>query len=327
MFYIPSVNTDSVALGKVWTTIQSGLSVEPPDLNSLIDSGPANISKRPQYKSAIFTLSGRWLAYCPSTPSSQISLRATVLENVSTTRVPGLNAYAPPQLPTTNCMVDTPDKGSVIQKVAQVATQNFISGVEYSLKQGGKYWNTYWNKSPPSQQANVAGIYQTQTNSSNQFPPTHGNNSQSTQATKDPGLISILDLDTLAQQTSGSSPHPLATFLVPQGSGCSFLSLSPSGLVLFTASSKGDVQFVWDLMRIQYSRSSLLKGNLPTGRVQSPCVREIAHFSRMTVARIVDVEWAIYGERFSFVTEPGTVHVLVRMIDHSFLSYFKTGAV
>lgn len=50
---------------------------------------------------------------------------------------------------------------------------------------------------------------------------------------------------------------------------------------------------------------------LPQNDSSGPLVRQIAQFSRMTVARIVDVSWTEpQGERLAMVTERGTVHLL-----------------
>ena len=301
-------------IGKVWTSVQHGLTVDPTGLNGLADGDwhhgepPA---ARQQYKASILSLNGRWLAYCPSPPSSQISLRAIVPTVPSSARIPGLNSQAPPQLPTVNCLVVTPGGESMMKQLAQAATQEMIKGATYLGKQGVQAWNSYWNKPSANQPANGGTPFQSQANMAHQFPPTHGVPSQAPAITKDPGLITILDLDSLAHHSSftATSPHPLATFRVPHG--CSFLSFSPSGLALFTASSKGDVQFVWDLMRIQYARPSFLKTGPQGIGIQGPHVRQIAQFSRMTIARIVDVVWTSpHGERAAMVTEPGTVHVL-----------------
>ena len=303
-----------ICIGKVWTSVQHGLTVDPTGLNGLADSDwhrgdPSSV--RQQYKASILSLNGRWLAYCPSTPSSQVSLRAAVPTAPSTARVPGLNSQAPPQLPTVNCLVETPGGESMMKQLAQAATQEMIKGATYLGKQGVQVWNSYWNKPTVNQPGNGGVPYQNPANMAHQFPPTHGAPSQAPAVTKDPGLISILDLDSLALHSSSTatSPHPLATFKVPHG--CSFLSFAPSGLALFTASSKGDVQFVWDLMRIQYAKPSFLKTGTQGTGAQGPHVRQIAQFSRMTIARIVDVVWTSpHGERAAMVTEPGTVHVL-----------------
>lgn len=301
---------DIKCIGKVWTTVQHGLSVDPAVFNNPAEGGrQPEASPRSQYKASILSLNGRWLAYCPSAATSQVSLRAVVPEALAAGRIPGLNSLVPPHLPAVNCLVDTPGGEGMLKQVLQAATQGIVEISGYVGKQGAQYWNSYWNKTTSPQQNNGGNPYSAPQNISPQFPPTHGLNNQGSTTSKDPGLISILDLDSLMQQTSGSSIHPLATFPVPHG--CSFLSLAPSGLALFTASSKGDVQFVWDLMRLHYSRSSLLKGGSQGGGVHGPHVRQIAQFSRMTIARIVDVVWtAPHGERAAMVTEPGTVHIL-----------------
>ncbi|KAH7360589.1 hypothetical protein BKA65DRAFT_449081 [Rhexocercosporidium sp. MPI-PUGE-AT-0058] len=302
-------------IGKVWTTLQHGITVESQP-NILHDDWHAADQPlaRKQYNAPTISMNGRWLAYCPSVPSSQISLRAIVPGLSSSAKVPGLTSHAPPNLPNTNCTVDTPGGESVMKQIVQIGTQKFIEAGNYLTQQGLSAWNNYRSKPPQNQPAAGGLPYQSHGNTSQQFPPTHGLQTPAPLVTKDPGLISILDLEALAQHPSstGSSPHPLATFRIPHG--CSFLSFAPNGLALFTASNKGDIQFVWDLMRIQYAKSSFLVGTLQGSMgTQGPhvSVRQIAQFSRMTIARIVDVVWtSTHGERFAMVTEPGTVHVL-----------------
>jgi hypothetical protein len=304
-------------IGKIWTTVQHGVTLDPVGPNGFVDGDWQStdpISVRKQYKASILSISGRWLAYCPPAPSSQVSLRASVPSVASTVRVHGLNVHAPPQLPGVNCMVETPGGESVMKQIVQIGTQKFIEAGNLVTDWGIQAWNTYRNKSSTGQQSN-GDQYQAhsnvRTNIGQQFPPTHGIPTPAPLVSKDPNLISIVDLESLAQHSSStaSPPHPFATFKVPHG--CSFLSFAPSGLALFTASSKGDVQSVWDLMRIQYAKSSFLKAGVQGGGIQSPHVRQIAQFSRMTIARIVDVVWTSpHGERAAMVTEPGTVHIL-----------------
>ncbi|PBP26552.1 hypothetical protein BUE80_DR002468 [Diplocarpon rosae] len=297
-------------IGKVWATVQNGIAAEAGGLSATDEWHlPEKNSARKQYKASTLSMNGRWLAYCPSAPSSQISLRATVPGSLVTAKVPGLNSHAPPNLPGVNCTVDSPGPESVVKQIVQLGTQKFIEAGNYLTQQGLSAWNNYRNK--PSQNQPATASYQTHSNFAHQFPPTHGLQAPAPLVTKDPGLISILDLEILNQHASstGSPPHPLATFRVPHG--CSFLSFAPNGLALFTASNKGDIQFVWDLMCIQFAKSSFLKGTSQGMGSQGPHVRQIAQFSRMTIARIVDVVWTSpHGERAAMVTEPGTIHVL-----------------
>lgn len=211
-------------------------------------------------------------------------------------------------------MVETPGGESMMKQIVQIGTQKFIEAGNHLTDWGIQAWNAYRNKPSTTHQSN-ADQYQAHSNvrpnMGQQFPPTHGMQTPAPLISKDPGLISILDLESLALHSSStaSAPHPLATFKVPHG--CSFISFAPSGLALFTASSKGDVQSVWDLMRIQYAKSSFLKAGAQSSGIQGPHVRQIAQFSRMTIARIVDVVWTSpHGERAAMVTEPGTVHIL-----------------
>ncbi|CAL3964789.1 hypothetical protein PZA11_002285 [Diplocarpon coronariae] len=297
-------------IGKVWATVQNGVIADAGGLSATDEWHTSEQpSVRKQYKASTLSMNGRWLAYCPSAPSSQISLRATVPGSLAAAKVPGLSSHAPPNLPGVNCTVDSPGGESVVKQIVQLGTQKFIEAGNYLTQQGLSAWNNYRSKPFQNQSATVS--YQTHANFAHQFPPTHGLQAPAPLVTKDPGLISILDLEILSQHASstGSSPHPLATFRVPHG--CSFLSFAPNGLALFTASNKGDIQFVWDLMRIQFAKSSFLKGTSQGTGSQGPHVRQIAQFSRMTIARIVDVVWTSpHGERAAMVTEPGTIHVL-----------------
>jgi len=287
-------------IGKLWTTLQQppkGDTPQEPDWSRI----PGPSSPRPRPQTAIVSVSGRWIAYCPAAPSSQISLRASVPVPVYG-RAPGLTSMTAPQLPPVNAEVDLFMTESVVNKVMRDATQEIIQGARWIGKQGMQAWNNYWNPQPNQQPRSPTTAPQGWGETS-QFPPTHGPVT-SQPVVKDPGMVSIIDIETLG---SFSNLHPIATFSVPNG--CSFLSLSPSGLSLFSASSKGDVQTVWDLMRIHNTRSSPLQAAAsPLG---GPRVRQVAHFSRMTVARIIDVAWTRpNGERIAMVTERGTVHIL-----------------
>jgi len=292
-------------LGKLWTTLQ-----HPPKGDAAAepaDRGPVRAPPRQRTQSAIISLRGRWLAYCPATPSSQLALRASVRVLVSS-KAPGLSSMTPPQLPPLNSELDLPVSESVMNKIMRDATQELIQGAKWVGKQGLQAWNRYW--SPPASQQprsptiGPQGWAAAQRQEAGQFPPTHG--TVTPPAPKEPGLISLLDIESL-----GNSPslHPISTFTALHG--CSFLSLAPSGLLLFTASSKGDVQTVWDLMRTQYTKASTIQAPTTLSPTSGPRVRQVAQFSRMTVARIVDVAWAKpNGERAAMITERGTVHLL-----------------
>ncbi|KAF5027246.1 hypothetical protein F66182_662 [Fusarium sp. NRRL 66182] len=296
-------------VGKIWTSLQQSNRGEVPEEADKTRSSTALPRANPQMP--ILAISGRWISYCPSTPSSQVSLRAHVPLPILG-KAPGLATVTPPQLPTTSALVDLPISDSVVNKIMRETTQELIQGAKWVGQQGWQAWNSYWNKSsspqlqpqqarsPPQSWAGTRSPRGDPT----QFPPTHGSAGQA--VAKEPGLVSIIDAESLP---ASSSIHPITTFSPPLG--CSFLSFSPSSLALFTASSKGDVQTVWDLFRIQHTRSSPLQATVAPNTSTGPQVRQIAQFSRMTVARIVDVAWTqAQSERLAMVTERGTVHLL-----------------
>lgn len=301
----PEQRMQFVCLGKVWTTLQHTQAEDLPGPRN--GQYPSKPTQRPL--TAVFTLNGRWLAYCPARPQSQITMRASP-PVAFYGKTPGLASMTPPQLPPSNAEVELPTSHSVVNKIMRDATQEFIQGAKWVGQQGWTAWNKYWNppaqltaRSPPNGQQGWGGIHAPRQDAA-QFPPTHSAVTQPP-VPKEPGLISIVDLDTLS---TSSSVHPVVTFKVPYG--CSFLSLAPSGLLLFTASSKGDVHTVWDLMRTHYTRASNLQQPPATVVEGSPRVRQVAQFSRMTVARVVDVAWTRpNGERAAMVTERGTVHL------------------
>ncbi|KAH8674039.1 hypothetical protein BX600DRAFT_224044 [Xylariales sp. PMI_506] len=293
-------------VGKVWTSLQHAIrgDATPEEERS---HSPSPARQNPQ--TPILAVDGRWLAYCPPAPSSLIALNAAIGVPIDG-KAPGLSTLTSPVLPTESSDVDQPISDGMMNRIMRETTQEVIQGARWVGKQGMQLWNNYWKQPSPQGQgrSSVVGSppwsagYPARADST-QFPPTYGVAGQA--ITKDPGLVSILDLEGLENSTS---IHHVTTFKVPLG--CSFLSFSPTGLSIFTASTKGDVQTVWDLMQIQHSRSSLLQ-NSPSASGHSTRVRQIAQFSRMTVARIVDVAWARpNGERIAMVTEKGTVHLL-----------------
>ncbi len=307
-------------VGKVWTTLSKTRVQDPPRSPDIADiSSPFSepqVFKKP-HKTAIFSLKGRWLAYNPPSSTTQVPLRALVHPMVFTAKSPGLNTYAPPQVPAINCAVDMPEGETLLNRVAREATQAALKGAKWVGDQGYQWMNSIWNKATVTPNVNGPGTagsywpgaYPPQQDQAHVFPPTHGEALQHSSSSTDPALISILDIEKLsALRTTSSavSPHPFATFKSPLG--CSFIAFSPSGLALFTASGKGEVQFVWDLMRIQYTKSSVLQ---PPHLFSLPGqhVRQVAIFTRMTQARIVDVVWTTqHGDQIAMVTDRNTVH-------------------
>ncbi|KAL8852209.1 MAG: hypothetical protein Q9221_002919 [Calogaya cf. arnoldii] len=309
-------NTLSLAfkcIGKTWTSIarqiprsrsRSSTEAKKPVLEESIGDS------LPKREGAIFALSHRWLAVVPPNKSTKTTVHASVDLQQSHHKPPGISSHTSPQSPQPNCDLDTPGQESLLNKVARDVTQEFMKGACWVGDQGMRAWKNYWQKPPdPSTvlrpSSDTAGL----PSFHDQLPPTHANSEVSSQLPTQRAIVAILDLEKLSSSQSAKDEvalHPLAAFALADG--CSLVSFNPNGLSLLTASAKGDVQHVWSLMRMAHG--ALVHQTDLSHVHKAPSVRQIARFTRMTVARIVDVVWTEPGgERLALVTERGTVHI------------------
>ncbi|MBE3041359.1 hypothetical protein IMZ48_02000, partial [Candidatus Bathyarchaeota archaeon] len=310
---LPPQPGDEIGFGcaaKLWTSIQRALKTDQSEENERPRANPA--TPRLAQQAPILALNGRWVAYCPPTPSSHISLRAHIPVPVIG-KGPGLSTVTAPSVPASTLGTELPMSDGIMNNLMRETTQELIRGAGWVGQQGKQAWNAYWNKSPnhPQVQARSPPTKPQSWGSSYpprqdgvQFPPTHGSPGQAVVA-KDPGLVSLVDVEAIG---GTSAIHPFATFTAPRG--CSFLSFCPNGLSLFAVAGKGDVQTVWDMLRMQYSKLSPIQA-LGASSGGGPRVRQTAQFSRITTTRVIDVSWAKpNGERIAMVTERGTAHLL-----------------
>jgi hypothetical protein len=305
-------------LAKTWTTVQSRDSRRYSTSSSSTDQdGSQNDASNgwATSDSPIISLSGRWLAVVPPSLSSRSPPLGTVPANLVQRKIHGLDTHIPPSKPAVTCMTDSGDGESLFDKVARGVTQELFRGARWMGDQGLQAWNNYWNKDQQTSQNGTlrrqSAFPENQQQGHNMFPPTHGQDTYGTPSSE-PEVVSIIDLKKLedGQETKSNFPSPVATFQVPNG--CSFLSFSPNGLMLLTASKKGDVQHVWDLMQIKNCRSAVfLSEDLGNNAAATmPHVRQVARFARLTTSSIVDVIWTSpTGERLAIITRKGTVHV------------------
>ena len=300
-------------LGKAWTSIpirkpRTWSASTSSETQGSQDTSPVRVV-RPEVPT--FSLSHRWLAIVPPRPSS----RSTILGKVDSVppkqAPPGLTSHTAPSQPPVNCELDNPAGDSTFNRIARDVTQEVIRGARWIGDQGMQTFKNYWYKPPDS--ASQIRHHHTQSAPVTEtgFPPTHAPDDRPAKANHQPVLVSILDLEKLSKNQDSKSAgalSPIATVSLP--GGCSFLSFAPSGLNLLTASAKGDVQYVWDLMRLMYGRSATLTpSDGPTGD-QGPSIRQVAQYTRLTIANIVDVAWTEpRGDRISIVTDRGTVHI------------------
>ncbi|EAW23451.1 uncharacterized protein NFIA_021600 [Aspergillus fischeri NRRL 181] len=221
----------------------------------------------------------------------------------------GLETRSPPAKPPVTSATDVGEGESLFDKVARGVTQELVRGARWMGDQGLQAWNNYWNKdqSQSTSSRRSPNFMDLPQQGYSLFPPTHAQETQTT-SPAEPDSVSILDLRRLDDggEARNAMLNPIATFQVPNG--CSFLSFSPNGLMLLTASKKGDVQYVWDLMQARHCRAGVFFSEDSTS--PSANVRQVARFARLTTSSIVDVIWSPpSGDRLAVITRKGTVHV------------------
>ncbi|EPS43957.1 hypothetical protein H072_2068 [Dactylellina haptotyla CBS 200.50] len=354
--------------GKVWTNVY----VEGRSSSSGNLSAEYNSENLPSCKAGmpIFSLEGRWLAYCPPSPSSQALRMGNSFPSVGgvATGAPHLPNPSAPQ-PQANTYVDVPEDEPILNRVAREVTQEVIRGAKWMGEQGIRAMKNYWNgynssgnsngNSPPGagvkigpNPAGTNGVsalgMQVQemrererelaslgpgsgiSSGKNGYGMQSGGNNAglATANSSEPVVISIMDLGKgMAQSYRNEALTPQTTFQPLQGA--SFVSFAPGGMALLVVSNKGDVVHVWDLLKAMHqppvsataqskSKASpsvtdasaiAVNGRLANGQHAGRHVRQIARFTRMTVAHVVDVVWSgPKGDKLAIVTEKGTVH-------------------
>lgn len=288
-------------VAKLWTTTQSRERVSQSSASSAAE-GSGDDTPPEKYGVPIFSLSDRWLAISPPTSSSLYPVNGVALTSPYYERPPGLAHHSAPPQPSPNCAVDAPESTGLIDRLAREGTQVAIQGARWATTKGMQAFKNYMNKG--SQQNGTNAAY-SQDPVQQHFPPTHGHNQ--TQPRQETSVVSIFDLQKLLDAEESRNKNaliPLAT--VPAIQGCSFLSFSPSGLMLMTVSAKGDYQDVWDLKRINFRKAR----KTTREQLAGPHVRQVARFTRMTVAHVIDVVWsAPRMDKLAVITDRGTVHM------------------
>ena len=303
-------------LGKIWTAIQPQMHRRDSSHGRSPDAdvSPADLNRNSCSESPILSLSHRWMAFSPPPQPSRVSVSASLGGEVIQNRAFGLSQSYAPSRPSTLCDVDSPDVDTLFGKVVRGVTQQAIRGAGWVYDQGKQAFNNYWRKDQPSEKQFSAAISPQGLSPlppPQYFPPTHALDTQS--STTEPDLVSVIDLSTLGRVSvlrSQDFPAAMVTFKPP--GGCSYLSFTPNGLSILTASRKGDLHYVWDLMQAKYHRLATAVVGAQSGEILStaPRVRQLAKFPRFTTSTIVDIVWTpITGERFAVVTKNGSIHL------------------
>ena len=302
-------------IGKVWTSVQTLLDRRYSNSSNSTDPdvSPADLNRNDKSTQLpIMSLSRRWLAVVPPGPIACQPLPVTVESRPISAIVPGLDSRNAPPRPPVSCALESPDAESFINRVARGVAQEVVRGARWLGGQGLQTWNNYWSKDMNTQNsAHSRNVYQTDAHlPAGMFPPTHAPESRPTSA--EPQLVSIIDLEALANASFASNSDtviPLATFQPPNG--VSFLSFSPDGLAIISATHKGDVQYVWDLKQSRHLRASTLLANADSETsAKFAKVTQLARFARLTPSKIVDIQWkGPSGDQFAVITKNGTIHV------------------
>ncbi|EXJ66923.1 uncharacterized protein A1O5_10118 [Cladophialophora psammophila CBS 110553] len=299
-------------LGKYWTTIQPQLHRRDSSSHgpgSDADVSPADLGRSPDSQNLpIFSLNGRWLAFCPASTPSRRSIGAVLGDFVVHTKNSNITAGTAPSRPLPNCDVESPDVDTFFSKVAKGFAQEAVRGAKWISEKGMQTWQSYWKRDTastnvPAAPSSSPPVYSPQLALA-QFPPTHAIDQQG--ISKDPDLVTVIDLRLLQDNQNRkvtSEPSPMITFQPP--GGCSFLSFMPTGLGILTANRKGDVQYIWDLMQMKH-----VKVSTTSNSAESVRVRQIARYERLSPSSIVDVAWdGPTGCRFAILTKNRTIHI------------------
>lgn len=298
-------------IGKVWTFVQFRDKGSTSSASSSAEANSHEDNVAEQYGVPVFSLSNRWLAVLPPASTTLFPLNGTVLTSPSHEKPPGISHHTVPPQPSPTCAVDAPETDGLLNRLTREGTQVAIKGARWATEKGIQAFKSYMGKSTPTN-GNINGVNYSGDPLMQQqlyFPPTHGHNQTGPQTRTDSTVISIYDLQRLfdVEETKNKSAlHPVAT--IPAALGSSFLSFSPSGLMLMTVSKKGDFQDVWDLKRMNHRKARKSMREVSSG----PHVRQVARFARMTVANVVDVAWSTpRTNRLAVITDKGTVHMFL----------------
>lgn len=293
-------------IGKVWTSVSQRERSSHSSTSSTADGSHEEVSPE-KFGVPVFSLSDRWLAVTPPASTTLFPVNGTALTSPYYERPPGLAHHTVPPQPSPNCAVDGPETASLINRLTREGTQVAIKGARWATEKGIQAFKNYMNKGSQAN-GNANGMpYGSDPAPQQYFPPTHGQNQA--QPRQEATVISVYDLQKLLDAEDNKSKnalHPMAT--IHASLGCSFLSFSPSGLMLMTISKKGDFQDVWDLKRMNFRRTRKSLREQPTG----PHVRQVARFARMTITHVVDVVWSAPRiDKVAVITDKGTVHMFL----------------
>lgn len=251
----------------------------------------------------IMSLSSRWIAYLPPSSSNRQSINGRALMSAGNPRPPGITHTLAPAPPAESCSIEGAYDEGLADRIFREGTQAALKGAKWATERGMQAFRSYWGGQQQNEADAMAGL---DINAGQHFPPSHSQNPSLSPDRNESKIVVLYDLNKMLDAEDAKSKNvlaPMASFTPPNG--VSFMSLSPSGLMLLTVSRKGDVQYVWNLMR-----SNDRKPRRPAKAITGPHVRQVIRISRSTAATVVDAAWSSpKNRRLALLTENGTVHM------------------
>lgn len=288
-------------IGKYWTSLQSRFDVQPKP-NASTEHVPGGDLAEPQ-TSPLLSLSGRWLAFVPPSSSSKISVQGTLALSEGGQQPPGVGAHLASPQPTVSCDIVGLNAEGVLAKYSRQAAQEFLKASRKGIEMGMAGWREFTQPSPPSRNP------QRTEGGEDLFPPTNAPGDDTRQATKEPAVVAIMDLERLLEAEENHAKHlppPLASFALDDG--CNYLSLSEDGLRLLTTSRKGEVSYIWDLRYAAHGSHQKCDVNNGEAAI-GPHVNRLQRIVRNSHAVVLDSAWARDGKFVALLTAHGTVHL------------------
>ena len=297
-------------LGKYWTSLQVPLDAQSSRPPSSSDGIQPTDEASERTGVPLFSLSHRWLALVSPPLSSHISIQGSPLLSEHNPNPPGLGSHVAPPQPPITCDVAGADAEGTWSRITRQAAQGVVKYSQRGIEMGWQGWRELTYPTPQ------AGQQQHGRTSSKEhehmFPPTNAPPDDAKRLTKEPAVVSIIDLENLLEAEELKpkySPPPLTTFALSDG--CNFLSLSSGGLRLLTVSRKGEISTIWDLTQSCHGttrRSSHVTGESEV-LGQGPCVKQIHCIARSSQSVVVDSAWSRDDDCLALLTAHGTVHL------------------
>ncbi|KAF2770306.1 hypothetical protein EJ03DRAFT_326697 [Teratosphaeria nubilosa] len=290
-------------IGKFWTAIQQQSEISRPSTASdTVAEGekPAGVP--------LMSLRGRWLAVVPPYTSAGTALKAQPALVEIGVLPPGIGTTSAPVQPLVTCEVAGMDAEGTFSWLSRKAAQGLVKASQRGFEMSMQGWKELTHPSPPSAQTSHQS---TPNHSHGQFPPTNAPAEDPKRLSKEPALVSMVDLQKLMTSEMiklKQAAVPLSTFALVDG--CNYLSFSPDGLRLLTSNRKGEISTIWDLTHIGHGRHSTDSSTSSDEDMEhGPHVRQVHRIPRSSPSILVDSIWSRDGDWLALLTTHGTVHL------------------